>query len=92
MDLSFLLGSSVIAVLLVQVGKDLLGRISNRWGALASQVTLLIVSFVLAGIGAFFQVLPQQIVTTTTTIFASSMVLYEVLYKALYVGVIKGGN
>jgi len=89
-DLSFLLGGSVVAVLAVQILKDLYGKVSQRWGSLIAQLSLLIVSFAVAGIGAAFQFLPPQIIETTGIIFASAMAIYEVLYKALYQQAIKG--
>jgi hypothetical protein len=89
-DVTFLLGSSVIAVLCVQVLKDLLGKVENRWGSLISQLTLLVVSFGIAGFGVLFNRLPPEIINTTVLIFASAMAIYEVCFKALYQKAIKG--
>ncbi len=90
MDISFLLGGSVLAVLLVQILKDVLGKVSNRYGALISQITLLIVAFGIAGVGVLLQLLPPDVLTATGTIFVSAMACYEVLYKSIYQQVIKG--
>ena len=90
MNISFLLSGSVVAVLLVQILKSLLGKISDRYGALISQITLLVVAFAVAGAGVLFQMLPTDILTAAGAIFASAMVVYEVLVKALYQQAIKG--
>mgnify|MGYP001573564650 CR=1 FL=1 len=89
MDYTFLLASSAISVVLVQIGKDLLGHIEGRWGALASQLVLLAVSFLIGAVGVFFDKLPPNLIANTTTIFVSSMAIYEILYKSLYLKVIK---
>ena len=89
MDIQLLLGSSAIAVLWVQIAKDLLGRISGRWGALIAQLSLLVVSFAIAGVGALVGVMPPEFVETTMTIFVSAIAIYETLYKNIYLKVIK---
>jgi len=89
MTLATLVIPAVVATLLTQIGKQLLGKVSAKWGALASQITLLIVAFGVAGVGAFFQFLPDAWVQSTLTVFASAMVLYEIFYKSLYKKVIK---
>jgi hypothetical protein len=89
LDVTFLLGSSVVAVLIVKLLKDLLGKVEGRWGALVSQLTLLVVAFGVAGAGVLFQKLPPEIIETTLLVFASAMTIYEVFWKAIYEKVIK---
>ena len=89
MELQTLLTSSVIAILWVQMAKDLLGKISNRWGATMAQFSLLVASFAIAGVGALVGVMPPEFVETTMTIFVSAISVYEILYKNIYLKVIK---
>jgi hypothetical protein len=51
-------------------------------------VVSLLVAFALFGAGF----LPQWFLATTAAIFAGAVTIYEVLYKAVYLGAIKGGN
>lgn len=90
MDTTFLLGSSLVAVLIVQVLKDLFGKLQGRFGAIWTQVILLAVSFGVAGIGVLIHGLPPEIINITGIIFASSIAIYEILYKAIYQQAIKG--
>ena len=92
MDITTLAIPSVVVVLLVQILKDLVGKVSARWGALAAQLTLLAVSLVVAGFLGFFQLLPATYINGVIAIFASAMVVYEVAYKAIYLDAIKGGK
>lgn len=92
MDLNFLLGTSVVAVLIVQVLKDIFGKVSDRWGALMAQLSLLAVSFGLAGIGVLVGKLPPHIIATTLAVFAGAISIYEVFWKMLYQDVVKGGK
>jgi len=89
MDITFLLGSSVVAVLVVQILKDVVGKIEGRFGKLYTQLLLLSVSFAVAGIGSLVGKLPPEILQITGIIFASGMAIYEVVYKALYEKAIK---
>lgn len=89
MDITFLLGSSAVAVVLVQGLKYLYGKVSDRYGALVAQLTLLAVSFCVAGIGAGLQLLPPEILETTLVVFASAIAIYEVFVKALWQKAIK---
>ncbi|MFA5652273.1 MAG: hypothetical protein WC933_02825 [Candidatus Paceibacterota bacterium] len=89
-DIGFLLSGSVVAVLLVQVLKDLFGIVSKRWGALLAQFTLLVISFGIAGVGVLFQKLPPEIIESTFAVFASAMVVYETIWKAIWKDAIKG--
>lgn len=92
MDISTLVIPSVVVILAVQILKDIYGKVSARWGALIAQIALLCVSFMVAGIGAMIGTLPPEMYQTTLTIFSSGMVIYEVFYKAIYKGAIKGGK
>jgi len=83
MDLSTLVIPSVVVVLGVNLLKVLYGKVSERWGALIAQVSLLCVSFAVAGVGAMLGALPPQMYQTTLTIFVSGMAVYEVVYKAI---------
>ena len=89
---TFLLGSSLVALLLVQVLKELFTKVSARWGALIAQVLLLVVSIVVAGIGILFGQLSPRVLETVIAVFGSAMVMYEVFYKAIYQKAILGGG
>lgn len=87
---SFLTGGSLIATLLVSLLKSALTGISSRWGALATQGVLLFTSLVIAfGLSAV-GFIPQNYLETAGTIFAGAMIIYEVIWKAVYQQAIKG--
>jgi len=88
--LEWIAGGSLLAVLCLQVIKELLGKIENRWGKTITLLVLLIVSFGIAGSGALMNLLPTEVLTMTGSIFAGAIAIYEVLYKALYRSAIKG--
>lgn len=92
MDLALWLGgSSVLAVVVVQLIKGFItGVIKPRWGALGVQIVLFIVALIIASIGLWVKVLPENILATAGTIFATAMVIYEVLGKAIISEAIMG--
>lgn len=85
-----LLGGGLVAMLLVQLGKKLLKSVNDRYGALATQALLLVASILVAVAGWFINLLPAEFVQTTVTIFASGMIVYEVLWKALFKEAVMG--
>ena len=85
----FLAGGSLVASLLTQVLKKAFAKISKRWGALASQCVLLAASVLVAFVVFGSQYIPAQWLMIAGAIFSISMVLYEVLYKAVYQKAIK---
>lgn len=88
--IEFLSGGSLVAALLMQLLKSTLNGISARFGALASQVLLAVISLLVAlgllGVGF----LPQWFLASAGAVFAGSMMLYEVLYKAVICNAILG--
>ena len=89
MDLTFLVGGGILASVIIQTLKALLGKVEGRWGSLVTLLVLLAASFGIAGLGAAFKLLPQQIIDATLAVFATAVVVYETLYKAIYVNGIK---
>lgn len=79
--IGFLGGGSAVAVLLVNILKTSLKGISERWGSLATQLILLVVSIVIATIIGASSLLPQNVLVTTGQVFVGAIALYEVFYK-----------
>jgi len=90
MDITTLAGAGLVASLLVQLAKLLLGKIDGKWGATVTQVVLLFASFCVAGIGVALKLLPPEIIETTIGVAVSGMAIYEICYKAIYQNLIKG--
>ena len=90
MDLTTLAGAGLVASLLVQLAKIIVGKIEGRWGAVATQVILLCASFCVAGIGTALKLLPPQIIQTTLSVLVSGMAIYEIGYKAIYQNLLQG--
>lgn len=85
-----LLGGGLVAMLLVQLGKKALKHLNDRYGALATQLMLLAASVFVAVGGWLTRFLPPEFLQTTIAIFASGMLIYEILYKAFWVEAVKG--
>jgi len=90
MDLVILVATSAVGVLGTQFLKLLLGKVSDKYGALMAQISLLAISLLLGAIASIVKLLPANIVETTGAIFLTSMGIYEVLYKNIYKKVIRG--
>lgn len=88
--IAFLGGGSLVASLIVQLLKKFLAGISKKWGALATQVVLLLVSLAIAGVLTASTLLPESWLMVGGAIFAGAITLYEVLYKAVVQKAIKG--
>jgi len=84
MDISFLLGGSVVAVLLIQVIKDITGKMEGKLGRLWTQVIVLCVSFAVAGVGVWVGKFPPFVLEVTGVVFTTTIAIYEVLFKALW--------
>lgn len=87
---TFLTGGSLVASLVVASLKKLLKDVSDRWGALATQILLFVVCLLVASIAWSFKFVPANILGSASMIFAGAMVLYEVGYKAIWQSAIKG--
>ena len=87
---TFLAGGSLVASLLVQLLKQGLSSISERWGALVTQAVLLVISLIIAGLLTASSLLPEAWLTTAGIVFMGAVTLYEVLYKAVWNNLIKG--
>jgi hypothetical protein len=88
--ISQLAGAGLVATLLVSVLKNAYKGLSDRYGALISQVVLLIVSVLIALAGAYIKLLPANVLEFALGVFASAMALYEIAYKAIFEQAIKG--
>lgn len=87
---SALFGTGAAAMLIVQLVKKGLTAISNRYGALVTQVVLLGVSFVVALGAMALRLLPQDILISAGAVFASAMAIYEILWKGLIQQALQG--
>jgi hypothetical protein len=81
--IAFLTGSSVVASLITGLLKKGLKDISDRWGSLVTQVVLFLVCLVIAALLWASSFVPENIMLVATAIFAGSIAIYEVLYKAI---------
>lgn len=92
MDIAtFLGGSSIIAVILIGLLKKWIkDTIEPRFGDLGIQLVLLAIAFALVGIGYGWMNISKPVLTLVGQIFASAMVIYQVLIKAIWTKVIKG--
>lgn len=88
--ITFIGGGSLVAMLLTQLLKKALATVNDRYGALATQVVLFAVAGIIAGVVKASALLPTAWVTTAGAIFLGAMAIYEVLYKAVWLGAIKG--
>lgn len=85
-----LVGTGLVSSLFLQAFKQLLNKVSARYGSLATQILLLVISFVVALGAIAFNLLPQNIVEATLATFASAIAVYEILWKALFQQAIAG--
>lgn len=83
-------GGSLVAALVTGILKKVLGGVSDRYGSLASQVVLFVVSLAIASLMTASALLPHQVVLITVGIFLTAMGIYEVLYKAVWQQAIQG--
>lgn len=88
--ITFIGGGSLAAMLATQLLKRALSGLNERYGALATQAVLLAVSALIAVVMTASTLLPPVWVETTIFIFGGAMAIYEVLYKAIWQGVVKG--
>lgn len=88
--LAQLSGFGLVASLLVQALKTIYGGLSERFGALISQLVLLAVSLVVAAVAAYLNYLPVQFTEGVLAIFATAIVIYEFVYKAVIQQAIRG--
>lgn len=89
-NIDFILGGSVVAVLLVQILKAIIGKIEGRYGTLLTQFILLCVSFFIAGLGAVIKLLPPEILQGTIDVAVGAVAIYEVIYKGIWQQAIRG--
>lgn len=90
MDILALSGGGLVASLIIQLVKKYAGKVEGRYGKLITQALLLVACFAVAGIGAGVKLLPPEIINTTIAIFVSGMAIYQIAYKGIYEGAIKG--
>lgn len=85
MDFTFLLGGSLLAMLIVGSLKNFIEKnIEERYGRLAVLGVLFLVSLVIAGLGYAWNWLPTNITYTVGIIFGSAITIIQVIWKALY--------
>ena len=82
---TFLGGSSVVAFLLIGYLKKYIKKfILPRFGDLGVCLILLLISFILASLGYVYEILPSDLTLIIGQIFAGAILIYQVLYKAIY--------
>lgn len=81
---AFLGGGSLVASLAIGSFKKLWQDVEARWGALVTQIALLVVCILISGVAWAFQFLPTNIMAASAEMFAGAIVLYEVGYKAIW--------
>lgn len=82
--LSFIGGGSLVASLLLQSLKGVLDQVESKWGDLVKQIVLFVISLAVAGVLTASTLLPESWLMVTGAIFAGSVSIYEVFYKAIY--------
>ncbi len=86
----FITGGSLLAALATGVLKQVLKNVNDRWGSLMTQILLFVVSVVIAILFTASSLLPTVWLVTAGSIFAGAMIIYEVLYKALWQQAVQG--
>lgn len=81
---TFLAGGSVLAAVVTQFAKKILTSVSDRWGSLATQILLFVVSLVVASGMYFFQFIPTNILVAASAMTGGAVFLYEFAYKAIW--------
>lgn len=77
-------GSSIVAAIIVQLIKGFIKKvIAPRFGDLGVQVVLFIIALIIAGLGLWVKVLPENVLLTAGQIFAGAMLIYQILWKAI---------
>lgn len=81
---TFLTGSSVAAVVIIQLIKKYIKNVlMPRWGQLGVLAALFVISLLLAGGGYLVQFLPGNVLLVAGQIAGGSIVIYQVLWKAI---------
>lgn len=87
----YLGGSTILATLLVGLLKKYIKDfIMPRWGDFGVLAVLLVIAFILSMLGYGWGFLPSDITGAIGTIFAGAIVIYQVLYKAIFQKVVLG--
>ena len=88
---NFLTGSSVVAVLLIQALKKLIKEsIEPRFSDITIQISLFVLSLVLAFIGFRAGKLSADVIASANKIFTEATLIYVILVKSIFNKVIKG--
>lgn len=87
---SFVTGGSLVATLLTGFLKEALDGFNSRWGSLATQGLLFVVSAAIAILFTASSLFPAGWLLTAGSIFAGAMVIYEVLYKSVWQQAVRG--
>ena len=81
---TFLAGSSIVAVIIIQLLKKFIKEtIEPRWGDLGIQIVLFVVAVIIALVGFWIKLIPGEIIKVGSQIFAGAIVIYQVLGKAI---------
>lgn len=88
--IAFITGGSLVASVIVNSLKKLWEDVSSRYGSLVTQIALAAVCILISAIAWAFQFLPVNIIAASASVFAGSIVLYEVVYKAVINQAIRG--
>jgi hypothetical protein len=89
-DPEVIVGSGIVASLLLAIITKLLGKIEGRFGSLITQLALLIFCIIVVSVVYAFNVfIPENILKVIWFIFSSGIAFYEVIFKSIYQKAIK---
>lgn len=84
---TFLTGGSVVATLLTGMVKQVFATVDKKYGSMATQGVLLVVSIIVALLMAGLKLLPSEWLATAGGIFAGGIAIYEVGYKTIWLSI-----
>jgi len=88
---SFIAGTSVLAFLILGVIKKFIKEaIEPRFSDLVTQIILIAIGAILALIGYLMSFIPKDIWAIAYEVFKDAIVIYQVLYKAIFQKAILG--
>jgi len=86
---TFILGGSAVATLLVALIKRLVKKITKvEYQTLGSLVILFVVSCIFAGISFGFNFLSSEVQAAIASVFVCAIAVYDVLKKAVFEGLV----
>lgn len=82
---NFIIGSSIVATILIGLIKKFIKEsVEPRFSDLVVQIILLAISAIIAFIGYLINFIPKGIWSVAEVTFGVAIVIYQVLYKAIW--------